>query len=121
MKKVMVVDDNKDVVDILKIIMEKSGYCTEISYSGEEFLSKVDKFNPDIVLLDIMMPGMTTKEILTELESRGTDSLKIILVTVIRFSEEEIDILLNEPLIVDYVTKPFDASELVKRVNKAIA
>lgn len=121
MKKVMIVDDNKDVANILKLIMEKSGYLAEISHCGEEFLTKLDNFNPDIVLLDIMMPGMTTKEIITELEKKGAEKLKIILVTVIRFSEEEVELLLNKALIVDYVTKPFDVSELIKRVNRAVA
>ncbi len=120
MSKVMIVDDNKDIAETLKTIMEIEKHETEIAYNGEEFLSKVKKVKPDLVLLDVMMPGLKTKEILTRLKEKGLDDLRIILVTVVRFSDEERKFLVEQFKIRDYITKPFDMPDLVNRVRKAL-
>jgi len=120
MASVMVVEDNENLVEALKNIMETQGHITNVAYNGEEFLSKVENINPDLVLLDIMMPGLTTKEILDGLKEKGFERLKIILVTAILFSEDEIGELTKNYNIVDYIMKPFKVSDLVNRVNKAL-
>ena len=120
MSKVMIVDDNRDIAETLKTIMEIEKHETEIAYNGEEFLSKVEKANPDLVLIDVMMPGLKTKEILTRLKEKGLGDLKIILVTVVRFSDEERKFLVEQFKIRDYITKPFDMPDLVNRVRKAL-
>jgi len=71
MSKIMIVDDNVDIIETLKTIMEMEGHVTEIAYNGEEFLKKVRKIRPDLVFLDVMMPGMKTKDILITLEARA--------------------------------------------------
>ena len=118
MAKVMIVDDNKDIVETLKIIMEKEGHKTETASNGKELLDKVEKASPNLVLLDVMMPGLTTKEIMQKLKDMGLGKLKVILVTVVRFSDEEKKLLLKDYNIVDYITKPFDVQNLVKSVKK---
>ncbi len=116
--KIMIVDDNKDIVDTLKTIMEKEGHITCLAYNGEEFLKKVDEFKPDLVLLDVMMPGLTTEQIIEALNEKGYYNLKIILVTVVRFSEEEKKLLYSELNIKDYIAKPFDVPEIVRKVRE---
>ncbi len=120
MSKVMIVDDNRDIAETLKTIMEIEKHETEIAYNGEEFLDKVENIKPDLVLLDVMMPGLKTKEILTRLKEKGLDNLKIMLVTVVRFSDEERKFLVEQFKIRDYITKPFDMPDLVNRVRKAL-
>jgi len=120
MAKIMVVDDNRDIVETLKNIMEMEGHEVEIAYNGEEFLDKVESINPDLVLLDVMMPGLKTIEIFKGSAEKNLENLKIILVTVVRFSEAEMEVLMEEIKIVDYVTKPFDVPDLIKRVKKAL-
>ncbi len=120
MAKVMIVDDNRDIAETLKTIMEIEKHETEVSYNGEEFLSKVETVKPDLVLLDVMMPGLKTKEILTRLKEKGLDNLRIILITVVRFSDEERKFLVEQFKIRDYITKPFDMPDLVNRVRKAL-
>jgi DNA-binding response OmpR family regulator len=115
-KKIMIVDDNPDIVETLKTIMEAEGQKTDTAYNGKEFLAKTKKAKPDLVLLDVMMPGLTTKEIIEKLKAMKL-KLKILLVTVVRFSDEEKDILMKSYNIVDYITKPFDVADLVKRVK----
>ncbi|MFO7967666.1 MAG: response regulator [Archaeoglobaceae archaeon] len=119
MVNIMVVEDNKDVADSLKDIMKSIGHNVAVTYNGEDFLDKVDEFNPELVLLDVLMPGLKTREILDELNIKGLD-FKIILVTAVLFSKEEINELMEEYRIVDYVTKPFTVLDLVDRVNKAL-
>jgi DNA-binding response OmpR family regulator len=120
MAKVMIVDDNRDIAETLKTIMEIEKHETEVAYNGEELLSKVETVKPDLVLLDVMMPGLKTKEILTRLKEKGLDNLKIILITVVRFSDEERKFLVEQFKIRDYITKPFDMPDLVNRVRKAL-
>ena len=100
--------------------MELDNHVTETAFNGEEFLNKVEKTKPDIVLLDVMMPGLKTKEILAKLKEKGLGNLKIILVTVVRFSEEERKVLTSEYNIRDYVTKPFDVPDIMKRVREQL-
>ncbi|MCX9012704.1 MAG: response regulator [Candidatus Methanoperedens sp.] len=120
MGKIMIVDDNRDIAETLKTIMEIEKHETELAFNGEEFLSKVEKVKPDLVLLDVMMPGLKTKEILMKLKEKNLEKLRIMLVTVVRFSEEEKKLLMNEFKIRDYVIKPFDVPEIVNRVRKAL-
>lgn len=116
----MIVDDNVDIVETLKTIMEMEGHETEIAYNGEEFLKKVGTVKPDLVLLDVMMPGLKTKDILAKLKEKGLNYFKIIIISVVRFSEEEEKVLMKEYKIKDYVTKPFDVPDLVSRIRNAL-
>lgn len=118
MAKIMIVDDNPDISETLKTIMELEKHEAETASSGEEFLNKVENAKPDLVLLDVMMPGLKTKEILVKLKEKGLKNLKIILVTVVRFSDEERKTLMTESNIKDYITKPFDLQDIVSRVRK---
>jgi DNA-binding response OmpR family regulator len=116
----MIVDDNLDIVETLKTIMEMEGHVTETAYNGEEFLKYVGAVKPDLVLLDVMMPGLKTKDILAKLKEKGLNNLRIIIISVVRFSEEEEKVLMAEYKIKDYVTKPFDVPDLVNRVRNAL-
>jgi two-component system OmpR family response regulator len=120
MAKIMIVDDHKDIVDTLSQIVAKMGHTADTAYNGEEFLNKVGKSKPDLVLLDVMMPGLTTKQILNKLTEKNLGKLKIILVTVVRIADEEKDALLKDSNIVDYVTKPFKVTDLMERIKKQL-
>ena len=117
MTKVMVVDDETDLREMINLMMKKEGYDTEMAENGDDFLNKIDGFSPEIVTLDVMMPGLTTKEILEQLKNKQS-SPKIILLTVVRFSEEEKQKILEIGNVVDYITKPFDFEELIKTIKK---
>ena len=120
MTKIMIVDDEPDIREMINLILSKNGYETDMAVDGNEFLKKVDSFEPDLVTLDVMMPGLTTNQILDELDRRGI-SLKVILVTVVRYEEEEKKNLIeNSKYLVDYVKKPFDVEEIVETVKKHI-
>ncbi len=116
MTKIMIVDDEIDLREMLNIMIRKEGFKTLTAEDGDDFLNKIDDFQPDLVTLDIMMPGLTTREILDKLKEKKTKP-KIILLTVVRYSEEEKQKLYQKG-IVDYVTKPFELDDLTDRIHK---
>jgi two-component system OmpR family response regulator len=117
MAKIMVVDDEPDIRNMLNILLNKEGFETAMTENGSEFLNKIDSFNPDLVTLDVMMPGLTTWEILGKLK-RKKSKPKIILLTVVRFTEDEKKNLYETANVVDYITKPFEIDELMDAVKK---
>ena len=119
MTKIMVVDDEPDLREMLNLMLHKEGFDIETAEDGSAFLDKLDGFNPDIVTLDVMMPGLTTGEILKKLKKKKSKP-KIILLTVVRYSEEEKGKICHMGNIVDYITKPFDIDELTERIHKHI-
>lgn len=120
MARIMIVDDEPDLVATLKELVRKAGHEAVTAGNGQEFLDRVGKARPDLVLLDIMMPGLSTREILDGLREKRLPRLKVILLTVVRMGEDESRELLKSPPIVDYITKPFDITALMKRIKKQL-
>jgi len=118
MTKIMIVDDETDLREMLNLMIRKEGFETATAENGDDFLNKIDEFQPDIVTLDVMMPGLTTREILEKLPEKKTKP-KIILLTVVRYSEEEKQKLYQKG-IVDYVTKPFEMDILINTIQKYV-
>lgn len=117
MAKVMIVEDEPDLNEMINLMMKKEGFETEAAKDGQEFLDKIDRFKPDLVTLDVMMPGLTTKEIMEKLKEKDVNP-KIILLTVVRFSDDEKKRIYQMGNIVDYVKKPFDFDDLTTAVKK---
>lgn len=118
MTKILIVDDEQDIREMINLKMKKEGFETETAYDGANFLEKIDIFQPDLVTLDVMMPGLTTKEILEKLNEKSCKP-KIILLTVVRFSDEEKKKLMNMGA-TDYITKPFEFKSLMEVVKRWI-
>lgn len=113
MEKILVVDDEKPIVDILKYNLEKEGYRVVTAYSGDEALELVAQEAPDLILLDIMLPGKDGFTVCREIRA-GQDT-PIIMLTA---KELEVDKVLGLELGADdYVTKPFSAREVMARVK----
>ena len=116
-KKILVVDDEYDIRESVKTVLAHEGYVVRTAVNGEDFLKTVEKVKPDLVILDILMPGLTTKEILGKLkEKKG--SYKIMFLSVVRVSDEEMENLKKLGNVVGYMTKPFDIDKLTGTVKK---
>ncbi|MFD0942742.1 response regulator YycF [Savagea faecisuis] len=112
-KKILVVDDEKPIADILEFNLKKEGFQVFCAYDGEEALEKVEEIQPDIMLLDIMLPKRDGMEVCREV--RKTHDFPIIMLTA---KDSEIDKVLGLELGADdYVTKPFGTRELIARVK----
>ena len=112
-KTILVVDDEKPIVDILKLNLKKNGFAVLTAYDGEEALAIAAKQPLDLILLDVMLPKMDGFEVCQKI--RETSSTPIIMLTA---REEEVDKVLGLELGADdYMTKPFSLRELMARVK----
>lgn len=112
-EKILVVDDEKPIAEILRYNLEQDGFLVVMAYDGDEALQKVRAEKPDLVLLDIMLPKKDGFAVCREI--RRTYNMPIIMLTA---KDTELDKVLGLELGADdYVTKPFSAREVVARVK----
>jgi two-component system response regulator VicR len=115
-KKILIVDDEKNIVDILKFNLKKEGFTTIEAYDGEQAIDLTMSEKPDLILLDVMLPKMDGFTVCRKL--RQTLSTPILMLTA---KEEEVDKVLGLELGADdYITKPFSQRELMARVKANI-
>ena len=116
-KKIMVVDDEEDILELVKAIFEAENAEVITAGSGEACLDKLKSVKPDLVILDMMMPGMSGREVCEKIRAdTKTKDLKVVFLTVAKFSEAGKDTL-KQLNVLDYITKPFDNDDLIRRVN----
>jgi len=115
-KTIMVVDDNPDIITIVKTILEGRGYTVFSACSGPELLNMLPNQKPDLIILDIMMPEMDGLEVLTRLKGKTeTATIPVILLTA---KVQYEDVLGGYKLGADYyITKPFTSTQLVNGIN----
>lgn len=112
-KKILVVDDEKPIADILQFNLKKEGYTVFCAYDGNQAIEMVEEINPDLLLLDIMLPNKDGMEVCREVRKKY--EMPIIMLTA---KDSEIDKVLGLELGADdYVTKPFSTRELLARVK----
>ncbi|MFN3478912.1 MAG: response regulator [Thermodesulfovibrionales bacterium] len=116
MKSILIVDDEKDLVELVSYNLEKEGFSVHASYDGEDALSKMKNNDFDLLILDLMLPGMDGLELLRFIRSDSRlSNLPVLMLTA---KAEEIDRVIGlEMGADDYVTKPFSPRELVARVK----
>jgi len=118
-KKVLIVDDEKDIVELITYNLSKEGFVTDSASDGEKALTKIKKSSYDLLILDLMLPGLHGMELCKILKNDpNTSSLPIIMLTA---KGEEIDKVLGlEMGADDYITKPFSPRELIARVKAVL-
>lgn len=115
-KKILVVDDEVKIVEVVKSYLENSGYLVAASYNGKDALDKFQKVNPALVVLDLMLPDIPGEEICKTIRKRSR--VPIIMLTA---KVEEEDVLRGLKIGADdYITKPFSPRELVARVDAVL-
>jgi len=116
MEKILVADDDKNICELLRLYLEKEQYTVAIANDGNEALVKFNAQNPDMVLLDIMMPGLDGWQVCREIRKKS--NCPIIMVTA---KGETFDKVLGLELGADdYVVKPFDAKEIIARIKAVL-
>ncbi|MXW22492.1 MAG: response regulator transcription factor [Candidatus Dadabacteria bacterium] len=118
-KLIAVVDDEKDILNLITHHLKREGYQVKSFQSGKDFLLYINSVPPDLVLLDIMLPGLDGLEICRILKSKtSTESIPIIMITA---KSTEADIVVGLELGADdYIVKPFRTRELVARVKSIL-
>ncbi|AZG47971.1 response regulator transcription factor [Gordonia insulae] len=116
MTHVLIVEDEESLADPLAFLLRKEGFEASVINDGAQALSAFDRVSPDIVLLDLMLPGMSGTEICKSLRARST--VPVIMVTA---RDSEIDKVVGLELGADdYVTKPYSARELIARIRAVL-
>ncbi|MCD7890754.1 MAG: response regulator transcription factor [Ruminococcus sp.] len=111
--KIQIVDDDKNICDLLRLYLEKEGYSVILSNDGEEAIVKFNALKPDMVLLDIMLPGIDGWNVCRDIRKKS--DIPIIMITA---KGETIDKIIGLELGADdYIIKPFNAKEVIARIN----
>ncbi|MDE5616850.1 MAG: response regulator transcription factor [Clostridia bacterium] len=109
-KTVMIIDDDVYIGDMLQELLEKNDYNVTRAYSGTEALYAVKNERPDLILLDLMLPGISGEQLLSEIRD-----IPVIVVSAKADVDNKVNLLLSGAI--DYVTKPFDTKELLARIS----
>lgn len=117
MKKILIVDDEADIIEILQFVLEAQGYECVTAMDGETGLNLAREINPDLIILDVMMPRINGYKISRLLKFDAKyKNIPILMVTA--RSQEEDKLIGEETGADEYITKPFDLDEVVKIVQK---
>jgi DNA-binding response OmpR family regulator len=116
---IMVVDDDHELVTIVRVILEQKGFNVRCAYNGPQLFAGLDEHKPDLIILDIMMPEMDGLEVLTRLKgNQGTSSIPVILLTA---KVQYEDVLGGYKLGANhYITKPFTQTQLMTGINRLL-
>lgn len=114
-KTIIVVDDERDIRETVKTVLETHDYEVITAVDADDCLEKLEDQKPDLILLDIMMPGTPVKEAIKEIKD-----VKISYLTVVKTSTGEKEELLQQDNVVGFIEKPFDMNELVKKVGEMV-
>ena len=106
---IMIVDDDIPIGDLLEEVLTREGYGVSRAYSGTEALLLLSGSRPDLILLDLMLPGLVGEEVLPQIQG-----IPVIVVSARADVQDKVDLLLGGA--VDYITKPFDTRELLARI-----
>jgi len=114
--KILIVDDDENICELLRLYLEKEGYETVVANNGEQAVLSAQKYSPDLILLDIMLPKLDGWQVCREI--RKFSEMPIIMITA---KGEVFDKILGLELGADdYVTKPFDTKEVIARVKAVL-
>lgn len=123
-KKILLVDDDKDFVEGTRIILEKNNFNVAIATSGQECIDKLDSFNPDLLILDIMMPEKSGFDVCREIkDSLKYNRIPVIMLTALKQELGKTSYSVSQGLDLeaeDYIDKPVKPKELISRINNLL-
>lgn len=119
-KRVLIADDEENIVTALEFLLQRRGYETRVAKNGDEALAEVERFAPDLVLLDVMMPRKSGYEVCQRMRGRPDwGHIKIIMLSA---KGREVEVSKGVSLGADlYITKPFSNTELVAKIDGLLA
>ena len=114
MNRILVIDDNRAILDVVKVILEGQGYIVEVCSSGEDAIDCTAAFQPSLIILDVFLAGQDGREICRRLKSSpDTKDIPIIMFS----AQSKMEEVLTQCNANDFIAKPFDVSELMGKVR----
>ena len=118
-KKILVVDDEVGFIEVLKLRLEANGYEVVTAFDGEEALEKIKSENPDVVILDIMLPKLNGEEVCKNIRSDPVFSKTPVI--MLTGKNTDVDRIVGRVIGADiYITKPFDSEQLLNAIKKVL-
>lgn len=119
MKKILIIDDEIHIVELLKFNLENNGYKVDYSYDGFDGYLKTKEFQPDLILLDWMLPNISGIDLLKKIRSDETlEQTPVIMLTAKNMEEDKLEGLQDGAD--DYITKPFSVKEVLARITSVL-
>jgi len=115
-RKILIIDDEQSYLELTKVMLEREGYGVVVAESGEEGIKKAEEEAPDLIFLDIMMPGMSGMETLHALRNNSrTRAIPVIMATAKGDTQTMLET--ERAGAADYIIKPYDAKELLDIIS----
>ncbi len=119
MRRILAVDDDKDILEVLQYILEESGYDVEVLSDGYNLINKIREYHPDLVLLDVMLGGLDGRELCKHLKAaKETKNLPVIMISASH--EVSSNSLQHDGGPDDFIAKPFDIDVLLQSVKRQL-
>jgi DNA-binding response OmpR family regulator len=119
-KRVLIADDEENIVTALEFLLQRRGYETRVAKNGDEALAEIERFAPDLVLLDVMMPRKSGYEVCQRM--RGRAEWRHIKIIMLSAKGRDVEVSKGVSLGADlYITKPFSNTELVAKIDGLLA
>lgn len=119
-KLVLLVDDDESLLDLMEHVVKKEGFRTDRSVDGLEALRKVEALNPDLIVLDFMLPGMGGFEIVRQLQAAGFSSTPIIIVTGRHMDRQSVDLVRQETNVKEFLEKPVRPAMMAATLHRIL-
>lgn len=116
-KLVLLVDDDESLLDLMEHVVKREGFRTDRATDGNEALRKVSALQPDLLLLDFMLPGMGGYEVLRELQAQGNGSIPVIVITGRHMDRKNVDLVKMESNVKEYMEKPMRPALLAAAIH----
>jgi DNA-binding response OmpR family regulator len=111
-KLILLVDDDESLLDLMEHVIKKEGFKTDRAVDGTEALRKVDACTPDLILLDLMLPGKAGYEVVRELQASDAARTPVILITGRSIDRKNMELVRAEPNVRDFLQKPVKPTQL---------
>ena len=117
-KKILIVDDDEGILELLEHVVKKEGFSVERAGDGNEAIQKVGASCPDLIVLDFMLPGIGGFEVLKELQSSDARAVPVIVITGRKIDRQTIELLLQESNVKQYFEKPVKTALLAGALHR---
>jgi len=119
MSRILAVDDDQDILEVLQLILEDSGYQVETLSDGHQLFDKINKKHPDLILMDIMLNGLDGRDLCKNVKLNDrTQSIPVIMISA---SHNVSDVLKQDCAPDDFLAKPFDIHILLNKIQRQLA
>jgi len=119
-KLVMIVDDDESLLDLMDHVVKKEGFRTDRAVDGLEALRKVEALNPDLLVLDMMLPSLGGYEIIRQMQAVGCGTIPVIVITGRQMDQKSVNLIRDEPNVKEFLQKPVRPAVLVSVIHRVL-